>query len=175
MESMDIGGRVVLVVSLIELETIKQGLRQTADLVPAHLVPEDTPENRPLMWQVRRASELLQQMPVPFKCESFCYAGPGHQSKHECEVESKHPIEGEHRDFNTEWIGTASYEMVEQPWVFHYEGPEDMNIEWDGEWISVDGHKWRRTPQAWESQAPAKRKLINTEHNNDSCGCRGRW
>ena len=100
---MDIGGKVVLVVSLRELDTIKDGLKSTA-MTP---LLDDTPEDRPRLWAAKRARELLEQMPVPFKCEAFVYAGPGHQSRHECEIESKHPIEGEHRDFNTEWEGTA--------------------------------------------------------------------
>jgi hypothetical protein len=172
---MDIGGHVVLVVNLHELETLAVGLRQTADVELSPL--DDAPENRPIMWAARRAKELLGQFPIPFKCPSFVYAGPGHQSKHECEIESLHPIEGEHRDFNTEWIGTASYEMVPQPWEYEVYGPDDMNIEPGGTWVSVDGWTWRRNDDGdgWMKQAPSKRKLINTEHNNDSCGCRGRW
>ena len=174
---MDIGGHVVLVVSLHELETLKVGLVSTM-FESAGL--EDTPENRPRLWAERRASELLNQFPTPFKCESFVMAGPGHQSKHECEIESEHPIEGEHRDFNTEWEGTARYEMVEQPWEFRQIGPEDMNIpplfESGDIWTSVDGYKWRRTDNGyWEMKAPDKRKLVNAEHRNDGCGCRGGW
>lgn len=170
---MDIGGKVVLVVSLRELETIKVGLQRSIAAAPPRL--RDTPENRPRLWAAKRAKELLKQMPVPFKCESFCMAGPGHQSKHECEIESKHPIEGEHRDFNTEWTGTAYYEMVEQPWEFRQIGPEDMNIEQGDEWTSVDGYRWRRTDdgESWKTRAPDKRKLVNSTHTNDSCGCRG--
>jgi hypothetical protein len=168
---MDIGGHVVLVVSLRELETLKVGLTSTM-FESAGL--EDTPENRPRLWAERRATELLNQFPTPFKCEAFVYAGPGHQSKHECEIESIHPIEGEHHDFNTEWTGTAYYETPDEPWVFTNVGPEDMNIEIGGQWTSVDGYKWRRPfDGGWEYQAPGKRRLINPKHTNGSCGCSG--
>lgn len=170
---MDIGGHVVLVVSLRELETLKVGLVSTM-FESAGL--EDTPENRPRLWAERRASELLNQFPVPFKCESFCYAGPGHQSKHECEIESIHSIGGEHHDFNTEWNSTAYYEMVEQPWEYEVYGPDDMNIEPGGTWVSVDGWTWRRNDDGdgWMKRAPDKRKLINAPHSNAGCGCNGR-
>lgn len=169
---MDIGGHVVLVVSLHELEILKRGLVDTMNTLTPDMM-DDTRENRPGLWAHRRAQELLHQMPEPFKCQAFVYAGPGHQSKHECEVESIHPIEGEHRDSNTEWMGTAHYEFVEQPWEFRQVGPEDMNIEVGGEWTSVDGYQWRRTTHAWEMKAPDKRKLVNPKHNNGSCGCSG--
>jgi hypothetical protein len=108
MRSLDIGGYVVLVVSLHELDTIKRGLVDTMNIMTPDTM-EDIPTNRPALWAQRRARELMAQMPEPFKCKAFVYAGPGHQSKHECEIESIHPIEGEHRDFNTEWEGTARY------------------------------------------------------------------
>jgi len=167
---MDIGGKVVLVVSLRELTTIKVGLQNTA-MTP---LLDDTPANHLRRWEASRAKELLAQMPEPFKCQAFVYAGPGHQSKHECEIESIHPITGEHRDFNTEWEGTASYEMIEQPWVFTNSGPEDINLDPGDVWTSVDGHKWRRPYDGgWEHQAPDKRKLVNVKHTNGSCGCSG--
>jgi hypothetical protein len=39
----------------------------------------------------------------------------------------------------------------------------------------VDGFRWRRNDDGdgWMKQAPAKRKLVNVPHTNDSCGCRG--
>lgn len=42
-----------------------------------------------------------------FKCQSFVYAGPGHQSRHTCEYHRPHSIEGEHSDFMYEWEGTS--------------------------------------------------------------------
>ena len=156
---MDIGGHVVLVVSLYELETLKRGLVDTANTV--------TPDRSQYEW--RRAAELLGQMPVPFKCESFVMAGPGHQSKHECEIESIHDIGGEHHDSMYEWEGTSSYEMVEQPWEFRQVGPEDMNIPEGETWASVDGYLWRRTADAWETKGPPKRRLKNVPHHGGHC------
>lgn len=170
---MDIGGHVVLVVSLHELETIKRGLVDTMNTLTPDMM-EDTRENRPTLWAHRRAAELMKQLPEPFKCQAFVYAGPGHQSKHECEIESIHPIEGEHHDSNTEWEGTAYYEMEDQPWVFTNSGPEDIQLDSGDTWVSVDGFTWRRPfDGGWESQAPAKRKLRNPKHVNGSCGCSG--
>lgn len=171
---MDIGGHVVLVVSLHELEVLKRGLVDTMNTLTPDMM-DDTRENRPGLWAHRRAQELLRQMPEPFKCQAFVYAGPGHQSKHECEIESIHPIEGEHSDSNTEWMGTSSYEMMEQPWEYEHYGPDDMNVEPGGEWTSVDGFRWRRNDDGdgWMKQAPPKRKLVNVPHRNGSCGCSG--
>lgn len=45
-----------------------------------------------------------------FKCPSFVYAGPGHQSKHTCDYRRPHPIEGEHSDDMYEWEGTTVME-----------------------------------------------------------------
>jgi hypothetical protein len=127
MKSLDLGGTVLLVVTLRELDILKRGLSDT--IVINGTETEDTPANRPAIWAQRHASELLAKMPSPFKCESFVYAGPGHQSQHTCEIEYEHPLAGEHHDFNTWWEGTASYEMVEQDWETRHVGPEDMNIE----------------------------------------------
>lgn len=42
------------------------------------------------------------------KCEAFLYGGPGHQSRHTCEYEFPHPIDGEHHDsYGYDWTGTA--------------------------------------------------------------------
>lgn len=166
---MDIGGHVVLVVSLHELNTLKETLNVVANLDTSQM--PDVPVNRPLLWQVRRATELLKQFPVPFKCEAFVMAGPGHQSRHTCEREDEHPIEGEHSDLNTEWTGTAYYEVVEQPWKFTNSGPEDINLDPGNEWTSVSGVKWRRPfDGGWEYQESPKRKLVNVAHRNPNCG-----
>jgi hypothetical protein len=42
-----------------------------------------------------------------FTCPSFVYAGPGHQSKHVCELNRPHPLDGEHGDDMYEWTGTT--------------------------------------------------------------------
>lgn len=48
-----------------------------------------------------------------FRCPSFVYAGPGHQSRHECEIHRPHPIDGGHEDRLYEWEGTSVEEVVD--------------------------------------------------------------
>lgn len=64
------------------------------------------PPERPLQnWQARLIEAIMDE--YEFKCPAFVYAGPGHQSRHTCEDSHPHPIEGEHRDFLYEWVGTS--------------------------------------------------------------------
>lgn len=43
-----------------------------------------------------------------FKCPSFIYGGPGHQSLHKCERHRPHGIGDEHHNsMGYEWTGTA--------------------------------------------------------------------
>lgn len=49
-----------------------------------------------------------------FDCPSFVYAGPGHQSRHTCTNDHPHPLDGEHRDDLYTWIGTASFEQLDE-------------------------------------------------------------
>lgn len=43
----------------------------------------------------------------PFVCQSFVYAGPGHQSRHQCDCSWPHPLDGEHFNDMHSWNGTA--------------------------------------------------------------------
>lgn len=60
-------------------------------------------------WQVRIIDAILDE--YEFNCQSFVYAGPGHQSRHECTDHRPHPIEGEHRDDLYEWVGTSEEQV----------------------------------------------------------------
>jgi hypothetical protein len=51
--------------------------------------------------------DTLVSQQYEFQCPSFVYAGPGHQSRHDCEERSPHPIEGDHSDSMYWWEGTA--------------------------------------------------------------------
>lgn len=59
-------------------------------------------------WQEAIIDAVMAE--YEFTCKSFVYAGPGHQSKHECTNQRPHAIEGEHYDDLYEWIGTARFE-----------------------------------------------------------------
>jgi hypothetical protein len=69
--------------------------------IEAILPPERPLEN----WQARLIEAIMDE--YEFSCKSFVYAGPGHQSKHECTNQRPHPIEGEHYDSLYEWVGTS--------------------------------------------------------------------
>lgn len=47
------------------------------------------------------------QAEYEFDCPAFIYAGPGHQSRHDCEYHRPHPVTGEHSDSMYNWEGTA--------------------------------------------------------------------
>jgi len=48
-----------------------------------------------------------------FDCPAFVYAGPGHQSRHDCEDRSPHPLDGEHSNWRYNWEGTAIMQDVD--------------------------------------------------------------
>lgn len=55
------------------------------------------------------ADELIRLVKhyYEFKCPSFIYAGPGHQSKHTCNLHYPHDLDGEHENHYYEWTGTS--------------------------------------------------------------------